>query len=309
MIEAAQDALRRTERHSTLSSNPNYVLLIKSTVAKANGVFLWLQLALRHLVRGIDSAYSILQLAELLDFIPGDVSAMSQKMLDKLLARPDRVRVAITLLILSDPARQRGGGHYVMYFSAMDDVLDGSIKLEDLLRDSPGERYSPDQVEKRLIDTEARLRAVCFVGRHIPGHQLKSVPVWRIGPDVYAASEMEQHVSKLFDKEHGNWHYLTLAQLIELVAPHPKKKAVMDLLYAKSPWAVSRWVSQAAASLREMGSAAGSGPSPSISKLELAQLGTCYFFVSMIVEEHELKSVEIPGSARDRLLATDLIPI
>ncbi|GAB1312453.1 hypothetical protein MFIFM68171_02663 [Madurella fahalii] len=134
---------------------------------------------------------------------------------------------------------------------------------------------------------------ICFVGRYIPKHKLRPVPVWRVCSGTYATLTLESHIPKLFDEEHAGWHYLTLAQLVEPVAPHPKKKAVVGLLYSKSPWAVSRWVA---------------GP-PQAWELELAQLGTCYFFVPMVVQEHELKSLVISDSAKSRLLPTGLIPI
>jgi hypothetical protein len=160
MIQVAQDELGSTERHATLGSDPDYGLLIKSAVNKANGVFLWLHLALRHLVRGIDSQFSTPQLAEMLHAMPGDVSEMFQKMLDKVLARPDCFRVALTLLCLSNPELSRGVGRYVMFFAVMDDVMDGSIEPDDLLRDSLG-MYSPSQIERHLSSVEARLRGRC----------------------------------------------------------------------------------------------------------------------------------------------------
>lgn len=55
-----------------------------------------------------------------------------------------------------------------MYFSAMDDVLDGAIGMDDLVHGPLGERYSHDQTEQRISTTEARLRGRCedFIDIH-----------------------------------------------------------------------------------------------------------------------------------------------
>lgn len=126
------------------------------------------------------------------------------------------------------------------------------------------------------------------------------------------------------DKNSNRWFYLTLSQLIDLLDDSPrspgKKKGVTDLLYSKSPWAVSKWVGQAAASIGSLGGlvkrqqspekGAQSESSPTkITKLELSDLGDCYFFVSMIVREQELGGVSMPKGARERMLPASLIPI
>ena len=126
------------------------------------------------------------------------------------------------------------------------------------------------------------------------------------------------------DKNSNRWFYLTLSQLIDLLDDDPrnpgKKKAVTDLHYSKSPWAVSKWVGQAAASLGSLGTLGrrtrqtvdGTPPESSptkITKLELSDLGDCYFFVSMIVREQELGGVSVPKGARERMLPASLIPI
>lgn len=142
---------------------------------------------------------------------------------------------------------------------------------------------------------------ICFVGRYLPKHKLKPVPVWRVGPGIYFSIKLEAHIPELFEDD--NWYYVTLLQVVELLE-HPKQKAIADLLYSKLPWAVSRWVSQAAASL------GGQRVGPSkIAKLELKELGDSYFFASMIVREHELNGLRIPDSARGRLLPASQIPI
>ncbi|CZR62711.1 uncharacterized protein PAC_12608 [Phialocephala subalpina] len=162
MLQAAKSEFESDERLSRFSpGDHDYMLLIKSAVEKSNGVFLWLRLAIRHLLRGIGNQYSVSQLAEIIQSMPEDVSDMFQNMLDKLLARPDRVRVAITLLCLSDPTLQKRCHQYVVYFSVMDDVLDGIIAMDELTTRPPGERYSPGQIEQRIHTTESRLKGRC----------------------------------------------------------------------------------------------------------------------------------------------------
>jgi hypothetical protein len=150
--------------------------------------------------------------------------------------------------------------------------------------------------------------AVCLVGRYLPEHKLEPLPVWRLGPGVYFTVKMGEHVRDLFGDQQDNWYYLTLSQLLELIGTSPKKKTVADLLYAKSPWTVSKWANAAAATLGGR-TRADTGLRTKISKLELAQLDTSYFFVSMILSEQELMSVRVPDSARRRLLPTQQIPI
>ncbi|KAI0907600.1 hypothetical protein F4823DRAFT_548322 [Ustulina deusta] len=104
MFQTAKSEFESDERLSRFPpGGHDYMPLIKSAVEKSNGVFLWLRLAIRHLLRGIGNQYSISQLAEIIQSMPDDVSDMFQNMLDKVLARPDRVRAAITLLCLSRP--------------------------------------------------------------------------------------------------------------------------------------------------------------------------------------------------------------
>ncbi|KAG4439196.1 hypothetical protein IFR05_005317 [Cadophora sp. M221] len=162
MLQAAKSEFENDDRLARFSpGNHNYMSLIKFAVEKSNGVFLWLRLAIRHLLRGIGNQYSVFQLAEIIECMPEDVSDMFQNMLDKLLARPDHVRVAITLLCLSDPTLRKECHQYVIYFSVLDDVLDGIIAVDELTRRPPGERYSPGQIELRIHTTEFRLKGRC----------------------------------------------------------------------------------------------------------------------------------------------------
>ncbi len=172
MILVAQDEVNRAREHGTSSScRLDCMALIRSAVKKADGVFLWLRLVMRHLVRGIKNAYSAPQLADMLHCIPEDVSAMFHMILDKLLARQENSRVAITLLSLSDPVLLRPEGHYVMHFAAMDDYLDGRIGNEEVVargRTALRAVYSADRIEGRLADAEAQLRGRCedFIDIH-----------------------------------------------------------------------------------------------------------------------------------------------
>ncbi len=90
---------------------------------------------------------------------------------------------------------------------------------------------------------------------------------------------------------------------MELVGEHPRKHAVLDLLQAKAPWAVTRWVSQAVPRF-----SGGSGATSEIAKLELEQLDDSYFFVSIIVRERDMSGLEVPEDAKTRLLPSSLIP-
>lgn len=158
MVRVAQDRLGSAARHATLGSESDYSLLIKPAINKADRVFLWLHLALSHLLQGIGSVYSVSQLSNILHSIPGDIPVIFQKILDKLLDRPDRFRVAIMLLYLSDRTLSLGDRRHLVYFAAIDNVLDRSIGPDDLVQDSLGERYSPSRMERRLTITKARLR-------------------------------------------------------------------------------------------------------------------------------------------------------
>jgi hypothetical protein len=162
MLQAAKSEFESDERLARFPLGGYYYMpLIKSAVKKSNGVFLWLRLAMRHLLRGMGNQYSVSQLTEIIQSMPDDVSDMFQNMLDKVLARPDRVRAAITLLCLSRPTLQAGWHQYVLYFSVMDDVLDGIILVDELIRHPPPERYSPSRIEQRIHTRESRLRGRC----------------------------------------------------------------------------------------------------------------------------------------------------
>ncbi|KAI3332216.1 hypothetical protein HD806DRAFT_479801 [Xylariaceae sp. AK1471] len=134
---------------------------------------------------------------------------------------------------------------------------------------------------------------ICFIGRYLPRHKLKPLPVWRVGPGMYVHAAPGEHIAKLFD--HDNWYYLRLAQVVELLE-HPE--AIADLLRIKLAGQATT------TSLGEQ----SSEPSK-IANLGLPELGNCYFFVSMIVRESELKSLTVPDDARKRLLPTSWIPI
>ena len=160
---------------------------------------------------------------------------------------------------------------------------------------------------------------VCFVGRYVPKHKLKPVPVWRVGPGIYASLKLEAHIPKLFgdggkgkgkgkEGDGGRWWYLTLAQLVEMVGDCEGKKRVAELVYAKSPWKVAKWVGMAAQSLA-LGGGGKKEEGSKIEKLELGELGGCYFFVGMIVREQELGRLVVPEEAKTRLLPASLIPV
>ncbi len=138
---------------------------------------------------------------------------------------------------------------------------------------------------------------------------MKKVPVWRAGPNVYLSVRQEAHFAELFTEDHANWHYLTLSQVVELMRHHPKQKTVKELLDSRLPWPVTRWWRQVVANFGGWGGAEAKPASNVISRLDLARLGTCYFFVSMIVREDELDKLVIPDSAEGRLLALRPIPI
>jgi hypothetical protein len=218
MIQVAKAELESDQRLSRLSrGDHDYMLLIKSAVKKSNGVFLWLRLATRHLLRGIGNQYSVSQLAEILQSMPEDVYDMFQTMLDKLLARPDCVRVAITLLCLSDPTPPKSYHQYVMYFSAMDDVLDGAIEMDDLVHGPLGERYSHDQMEQRISTTEARLRGRCedFIDIHDTRNSTIPSPLRRYIEFMHRDLRdflVQDHVIKKLHKIAG-WSRLKVAGL------------------------------------------------------------------------------------------------
>ncbi|KAI8623171.1 hypothetical protein F5Y19DRAFT_482009 [Xylariaceae sp. FL1651] len=182
MLQAAKSEFESDERLSRFPLGGHYYMpLIKSAVEKSNGVFLWLRLAMRHLLRGMGNQYSVSQLTEILQFIPDDVSDMLQNMLDKVLARPDRVRVAITLLCLSRPTLRAGWRQYVLYFSVMDDILEGTISVDELIRHPLPERYSPSRIEQRIHTTESQLRGRCedFVDVFDSHAEKKPLPLHR----------------------------------------------------------------------------------------------------------------------------------
>ncbi|KAK3309840.1 uncharacterized protein B0T15DRAFT_506579 [Chaetomium strumarium] len=168
----------------------------------------------------------------------------------------------------------------------------GLIRKGELLDDIVLDGILLDVMELYLL--HGADPTVCFVGRYLPEHKLELVPTYRVGPGVYVLTGAPDHVKNLFGEHPDRWHYITLPQLLELVAEHNKKQTVADLLYAKSSGVASQWVSAAAASWGGRGRRPGNRSLTNI-KLELAQLGTCYFVVSMIVNEQELTSGRTPN--------------
>jgi hypothetical protein len=67
---------------SKKSSDPQYELLIEEIVDKAKGVFLWVYLVVRSLLRGLSDDNSIELMRRRLDSFPSDLDAYFNQMMD-----------------------------------------------------------------------------------------------------------------------------------------------------------------------------------------------------------------------------------
>ena len=100
MIRVVQDEFHNDERFVEVRRiSDEYDELITSIVNKADGVLLWVHLAMRSLLTGIGNCCSSTQLQRKLDALPDELNAMFRQMFEKV-ERSERQRAAQTFLTM-----------------------------------------------------------------------------------------------------------------------------------------------------------------------------------------------------------------
>lgn len=96
-----QDKLEENERFNRLQSNANMAAseLIKDVTTRSEGVFLWVYLVVRSLLRGLRNEDDLTVLRQRLEALPGDLNTFFERMLDSIedIYRQRTARLFLTL--------------------------------------------------------------------------------------------------------------------------------------------------------------------------------------------------------------------
>jgi hypothetical protein len=163
------------QRKRSLSSapfkrrEPQAERLISAVVEKANGVFLWVYLAVRSLLSGFEEGDSIAIMQRRIDELPGDLIPYFKLML----SRMDQVYRQITssaLLLAAIPTRFAGQGLVYVSFLDLWPMLESPDYFEDVdfaFKDTYTFCSSED-LQAMKLETAQQIRASCRDLLHIP---------------------------------------------------------------------------------------------------------------------------------------------
>ena len=132
--------------------NLQYLDLVRAIVDKAEGVFLWVDLAVELLLNGLQEGDNIGDLRKRLDDMPGDLSKHSEHVLYDAVEATYRPQTAQILLLLSHPTTG------LLPLFTMHAILDNFQDQRGAMQAELFE-LSEEKAQKVLVNTEKRLNA------------------------------------------------------------------------------------------------------------------------------------------------------
>lgn len=155
------DHLQRNEDIQSMSSPPNILELVKTLVLRAEGVFLWVALALRLVERGLLLEDSIEDLKRSINALPAELEALFRVIFDSIKTEADPVkrRKAMRTLSLAVDEHELypyGNVLYLTHLSFMDDY-DRDKDLTSRFKS----HISPEDMNARLSRCQKQLAGIC----------------------------------------------------------------------------------------------------------------------------------------------------
>ena len=138
-----------------------YAQLVDSLIEKADGVFLWVRLATDELLKGMGNRYSVSQLKEQLNQLPGDLEALLRKLL-KSICKPDRMRSAHAFLtITADKLNWRGMNKLAIVYAVIDELYDTDSDATSLYSATLGAPLGRDDMGRMTQTVQNHLNSRC----------------------------------------------------------------------------------------------------------------------------------------------------
>jgi hypothetical protein len=162
MIGLIRDKLFDDERSYTLRDQHGYTHFEKELVERAEGVFLWLTLAIKDLLDGLGSAYSVSQLRTRLATVPSAVEDIYAKLLDSI-SSSDRRLASRTLLaaleLQKDPWWHEAKSDII--FSFLDDLAETDLDRPELSCKTMGPNLTDEEMRRRCEAIKRRINKRC----------------------------------------------------------------------------------------------------------------------------------------------------
>jgi hypothetical protein len=148
-----RDELFDDERSEALRDQPDYERLEEDLVERAEGVFLWLTLAVKDILDGLGSAYSVSQLQMRLAAIPDAVENIYARLLDSIPSHDRKLacRTFLAVLELRKVIWQREARSDIIFFF-LDDLMENDFDFSELNFRSMNPNLTDEEM-KRLCET------------------------------------------------------------------------------------------------------------------------------------------------------------
>ncbi|KAI9660684.1 MAG: hypothetical protein M1821_010036 [Bathelium mastoideum] len=155
------DELEHDERFPTVfAQDKRCERLVNRLTTKADGVFLWVRLAMRELLSGIGNNYSFSQLEEELDQLPEDLETLFRKLLASM-RKSDRARAARVFLIMTSNFVFRGMHRLVILHAVIDELSDAHYDTALLYSAELGPPVTSEDFERMTHTMQDRLNSRC----------------------------------------------------------------------------------------------------------------------------------------------------
>lgn len=183
MTRVVRDEFEYDERFIEVRhKNKEYNDLITSIVYKADGVFLWVHLAMRSLLTGIENSCSPTQLQKKLDALPDELNSMFYQMLHKI-ERSERLRVMQTLLSMKNDPIDLRPSTWIYTQAVLDNLMDNPEYEGTLLEGYLGPFMNEEEIAstcgivgRRMIGRCQGLLEIKYTGFSFPYcHRLQFV--------------------------------------------------------------------------------------------------------------------------------------
>lgn len=162
MIGFIRDRLFGDERFDAFRNQDEYLSIQYELVQRAEGVFLWLELAIKDLLDGLGSAYSLPQLKAKLAAIPDAIENIYKKLLGSISSSDRRLtsRTFLALLELQNKTWTSSSRSDII-FSFLDDIADKELDDSELYRGDLDPFLTDNEMDKRRQAIRLRINKRC----------------------------------------------------------------------------------------------------------------------------------------------------
>jgi hypothetical protein len=161
MLNLIRDKLFDDDRFDTIKDQEDLAEFGKDLVEKAEGVFLWLTLAIKDLLDGLGSSYSPSQLRAQLDTIPKAVESIYEKLINSIPRSDQKLASRTILTLLATYEWREENARTDVLFSFLDDLGDKSLDDVELYIANLEFRLTEEEMTERQEAIITRINKRC----------------------------------------------------------------------------------------------------------------------------------------------------